>query len=227
MNFITIKGWVFALSLLSLLLWPFCTSAQSSLLSRTDNQEWNDVQLAIPVTKQIDFSFVGTLRFGRDLGRAVDERIGAGFTFKANKYLNASAAYLHIGMQPISIRRIYEERVVFPITVRVPVGKFSLSDRNQFEFRRRHPGGNSTRYRNRFQVDHPVGPARWNLSIFAADEVFYDWSFDAWVRNRASAGVTKVMNKHLTIDLYYLRQNDGRSIPGDLNVLGTAFRFKL
>jgi uncharacterized protein DUF2490 len=205
------------------------STACAQLLSnlRTDTQEWNDFQLAIPVSRQIDFGIVGTMRMGRDLNRPVDERIGAGVTFKFNQYVSASAAFIHIGMQPIKGRAIYEDRGTFPITLRVPVGKFILSDRNQFERRLRHPGIDSTRYRNRFQIEHPVGSKEIKLSIFVANEVFYDWSFNAWVRNRAQVGITKVFNKHMTTDLYYLRQNDSHSVPGDLHVIGTSFRFRL
>ena len=194
---------------------------------RSDNQEWNDFLLTVPITRQIDFGILGTLRLGRNWNRPVDERIGVGVSFKLNQYLSASAALIHIGMQPFEGRVVYEDRTSFPITLRVPVGKFIVSDRNQFERRLRHPGVDSTRYRNRLQVEHPVGPKDLKLSIFVANEVFYDWSFNAWVRNRASVGITKVFNKHLTTDLYYLRQNDSHSVPGDLHVIGTFFRFKL
>ena len=40
-------------------------------------------------------------------------------------------------------------------------------------------------------------------------------------------GGTKVFNKHITQDIYYLRQNDGVSVLGDLNVVGTTLRVKL
>jgi hypothetical protein len=66
-----------------------------------------------------------------------------------------------------------------------------------------------------------------HLSLYIADEVFYDWSLDRWVRNRFIVGGTKVLNKHLTQDVYYLRQNDGVSVPGDMNVIGTTLRVKL
>ena len=105
--------------------------------------------------------------------------------------------------------------------------KFRLSDRNLFERRFRNPGATSTRYRNRFQVEHPVGPKKLGLSLYVADEVFYDWSVNRWVRNRFTAGASKVFNKHFTQDLYYLRQNDGVTIPGDLNVIGAALRLRL
>ncbi|MEJ7712427.1 MAG: hypothetical protein WKF84_21880 [Pyrinomonadaceae bacterium] len=61
--------------------------------------------------------------------------------------------------------------------------------------------------------------------MFVADEVFYDWSVDDWVRNRFTIGVSKVFNKTFTGDLYYMRQNDGRSRPGDLHVIGTTSGF--
>jgi len=77
------------------------------------------------------------------------------------------------------------------------------------------------------QVDHPIGPSKQKLSLFVSDEVFYDWSFNAWVRNRAAIGVSKVFTKHFTLDLYYMRQNDSHSFPGDLHIIGTAWRFKL
>ena len=201
-------------------------SAQS-IVDRTDNQQWTDVQLAIPVTKTIDFNMLGTLRLGRDISHAVDERAGVGFTFRIGKYVQVAPNFLGIAMQPSANRRLWENRLTLPITLRFNAGKFTLSDRNQFERRFRSNGVKSTRYRNRFLVEHPIGPDKLKLSLFVGDEVFYDWSVDRWVRNRFAAGVSKVFNKHFTQDFFYLRQNDGVSVPGDLNVIGTILRFKL
>jgi hypothetical protein len=195
--------------------------------SRHDTQNWNDVFLTVPLSKRIDFVMQGTLRNGRNLHRPVDERLGIGFSFKLGKYLTVVPNYLYIGMQPFEGRRVFEDRLSLPATVRVPVGRFVFSDRNLFERRFRRPGINSTRYRNRFQVEHPIGPSKQKLSLFVSDEVFYDWSFNAWVRNRAAVGLSKVVNKHFTFDLYYMRQNDSHSVPGDLHVIGSTWRFKL
>ena len=176
--------------------------------------------------KQVDFNLYSTFRIGRDITHLVDRRVGAGFTFRVGKYLTLSPYYLNIVMRPSERRKVNENRLLFPITVRVPLGKFLISDRNQFERRLRFPI-NSTRYRNRLQVEHAIGPDGLALSLFVADEVFYDWSVNRWVRNRFSVGGIKVFNKHFTQDFYYLRQNDGVSIPGDLNVIGTTLRFRL
>jgi hypothetical protein len=200
---------------------------QTTAPSQTDNQNWNDVYLFVPVTRTVDFVMQGTLRLGRDISQPVDERVGVGFSFRFGKYVTVIPNYLHIRTQPFANRNLYENRLSIPATVKFPVGKFTLSDRNLIERRLRHPGGDSTRYRNRLQIDHPVGPAKHKLSLFVSDEVFYDWFFDQWVRNRFAVGVTKVLSKHLTGDLYYLRQNDSHAIPGDLHVIGTALRIRL
>ncbi len=203
------------------------TTPVSAQLDQTDNQFWSDFQLVVPVTKQVDFNFLGTFRLGRDFSHPVDERVGAGFSFKFGQHVTVSPNYLHIGMQPFAGRRIWENRLTLPVVLQFKIDKFTLRDRNQIERRYRNSGVKSTRYRNRFQVEHPVGSDKLGLSLFITDEVFYDWTVDRWVRNRFGVGVIKVFNKHFTQDLYYLRQNDGVSVPGDLNVIGTTLRFRL
>ena len=179
------------------------------------------------MTKTVDFNVLGTLRLGRNITHPVDERIGVGFTFRFGKYLTVAPNYLHIGMQPFEGRRIWENRLTLPVTLRFNLDKFRLSDRNQFERRMRNSGLKSTRYRNRFQVEHPVGPDDLKLSLFVADEVFYESILQRWSRNRFTIGVSKVFNSHYTQDIYYLRQNDGVSIPGDLHVIGATIRLRL
>jgi len=210
-----------------LLLFVLSGVASAQLVDHTDNQVWSDVQVAVPMTKDIDFNMLGTLRLGRDISRPVDERIGMGFTFRFGQHISVAPNYLYIATQPVRNRRLFENRLSLPVTLRFNVEKFRLSDRNMFERRFRNAGVVSTRYRNRFQVEHAVGPKKMNLSLYVADEVFYDWAIDRWLRNRFTVGGTKVFNKHLTEDFYYLRQNDGVAIPGDLNVIGTTLRVKL
>ncbi|HXG91140.1 MAG TPA: DUF2490 domain-containing protein [Blastocatellia bacterium] len=193
---------------------------------RDDTQWWNDFQVTFPVSKKIDFNLLGGLRLGRDLSHFVNERAGGSFTFKAGKYLSLSPGYLYIATQPVAGRKGYENRLMFAGTMRFPLGRFSVSDRNQFERRFRNPI-DSTRYRNRLQIEHPLKIDSVDLKLFASDEVYYDRSVNRWVRNRFSIGGGKTFNENLTIELYYLRQNDGLTRPGDVHAIGTAFRVRL
>lgn len=203
-------------------------SAQSGKPApQDDTQIWNDVQIAVPVNKQIDLNLFGTLRLGRDVTHAVDERAGFGFTFKGQKYFTFAPSYTYIATQPVAGRKGYESRLSMAVTARKQFEKLTVSDRNLFERRFLNSKPDTTRYRNRLQFEYPVSLGSLKLRLFASDEVFYDWGAKSWVRNRFSAGASKTFNKHFTFDLYYMRQNDGRSRPGDLHVLGTTYKIRL
>ena len=66
-----------------------------------------------------------------------------------------------------------------------------------------------------------------NSRASIADEVFYDSLASAWIRNRFYIGAAKKINEHFTLELYYVRQNDGHSRPVDINALGSIFKFRL
>ncbi|HET6974599.1 MAG TPA: hypothetical protein VFH96_11270, partial [Pyrinomonadaceae bacterium] len=91
------------------------TSHASAQIDRSDNQLWSDVQVAVPLTKNIDFNMLGTLRLGRDISRPVDERLGTGFTFRFGQHLQIAPNYLYIGMQPFRNRRVWESRLSLPV----------------------------------------------------------------------------------------------------------------
>ena len=202
-------------------------AAAQSRVPESDNQSWNDVQITVPVTKQVDFTMQATLRLGDNFSQAVDQRWGVGFVFKLNKYFSLNQLYFHREARPPNGRPEREERVTLGAMVRFPAGKFTISDRNWFERRWREPQVDAWRYRNRLQVEHPFKIGKKKFTWFVADEVFYDWSLHVWPRNRAAAGISRVLNKHLTVDLYYTRQNDSHTRPGDLNIIWSTWRIKL
>jgi hypothetical protein len=65
-----------------------------------------------------------------------------------------------------------------------------------------------------------------NTKWFVADEVFYDSFTNRFSRNRFGFGISKTINKKLTWDLYYTRQNDGFAHPGDLHIVWQAWKIK-
>jgi len=192
-----------------------------------DNQSWNDIQVTIPLNKKTEFVLLGTVRIGDNVTSFVDERVGVRLNYAIQKYVTLQTLYFHRDAKPPNGRHEREERLTFGANFRIPMGKFTLNTRNWFERRWRHPQVNAWRYRNRIQLDHPfkIGTTKFNWLL--SDEFFYDWSLHAWPRNRAAAGISHTFNKHLTLEIYYMRQNDGRARPGDLNIIGTTWRVRL
>jgi hypothetical protein len=63
--------------------------------------------------------------------------------------------------------------------------------------------------------------------LYITEEVFYDSLLKRFSRNRFTVGVNKTLTNQLSLDLYYMRQNDGTTRPGDLHVIGTSWKIKL
>ncbi|MBK8151486.1 MAG: DUF2490 domain-containing protein [Acidobacteria bacterium] len=120
-----------------------------------------------------------------------------------------------------------EHRLNLRIGYKFPIKKFGLSHRSWFEYRMR-PTGNSWRYRPSltFEKDLP-GKLIPKAKFYVTEEPFYDSSLKRFSRNRLSFGINKTLSNSLSLEIYYLRQNDGISRPGDLNVIGTSFKLKL
>ena len=194
---------------------------------KSDTQFWNDTLLTMPIHKRVDFGFTLTTRTNSHLSDVLDERWGAGWIIKVNKYLTFTPSYFHRQARQPRLIKEHEERLTLGATLRFPVRKFTVIERNGFERRWREPQRDAWRYRVRGQIEHPFTVKKFNLTGYVSDEIFYDWSVHRWVRNRFAVGGYHAFNKHFTLDLYIMRQNDGLSRPGDLTVLGSQMRFRM
>ena len=199
-------------------------AAAQAATETEDFQSWNDVQITAPMSKRVDFILTGTARFGGNLRKAVDQRLSIAFNLKINDWLSVQPSYTHISTTPVVGRNRIENRLSFAATYKFPFKKFGLSNRGLFE-RRLRSAQNSTRYRNRLLFELPLKKF-YDTRFFASEEVFYDWSLKRWSRNRFAVGLGKAINKKLGIDVFYMRQNDGTTRPGDLHIIGTTLKVR-
>ena len=189
-----------------------------------DFQSWNDVQLTIPLSPKVDFQTQFTARLGKNVTRLNDGRFLAGLVFKPHKSFSINPFYWSIwARNAVSVFR-FESRYSLRLTYRFPFKPVGLSHRSQFEYRVR--ATNSWRYRAALNLEKDL-PKKFNGKFFVADEVFYDSVPGRFSRNRFSIGINKIINKDLSLDLYYMRQNDGLARPGDLHVIWAALRIRI
>ena len=191
-----------------------------------DVQSWNDIQLTTAITKKIDVFFKITMRFGKNVSRLTDARFAFGTVLKPVKSLSISPFYWSIEARNTAGLYKTEHRLNLSATYRLPIKKFGLTHRSTYEYRIR--AVKSWRYRAQmtFDKDIPkhVVP---DVKFFIGDAVFYDSATGKFSRNRFNIGITKTVNKNLAVDIYYMRQNDGFTHPGDLNTVWTAWKIKL
>jgi Protein of unknown function (DUF2490) len=190
-----------------------------------DFQSWNDLQLTIPLSPKLDFQTAFTARLGKNVTRLNDGRASFGVVIKPHKSFSINPFYWSIwARNAVSVFR-FESRYNLRATYRFPVKPFGLSHRSQLEYRVRG-AAKSWRYRAMLNLEKDL-PKKFNGKFFIADEVFYDSVPGRFSRNRFSIGINKVINKDYSLDLYYMRQNDGLARPGDLHVIWTALRVRI
>ena len=191
-----------------------------------DNDTWHDIVLTAPLSAQFDFFAQGTFRFDQNSSRLYDRRIAVGLIYKPTKYLSISPFYWDIEARNAAGRFRVESRLNLRAVYRFPFKQIGLSHRSWYEYRERRPR-NSWRYRPALTIEKELSrKILHDARVYLTEEVFYDSILEQFSRNRVTLGVNKTFNQHFALDVYYLRQNDGFSRPGDLNVFGTSWRLR-
>ena len=192
-----------------------------------DFQSWNDFQITVPMSKQFDFFTKITMRLGKNVTRLNDGRYAVGFVWKPTKSLSFSPFFWYIRARNTAGQFRTENRLSLATSYKFPIKSVGLTHRSTFEYRERRPVS-TWRYRAMMTVDKDI-PEKIipKAKFFVADEVFYDSATDKFSRNRFQIGITKTINKQWSVDIYYMRQNDHFTHPGDLSVIWTAWKLKL
>lgn len=97
---------------------------------------------------------------------------------------------------------------------------FTLSDRNMY-VRRFTPTSEINRYRNRVYAGHPLSFGSYKVNPFVFDEVYHDFAPGDWLRRNWGVGAVDMpINRHLTFQPSYIRQDD--QFFRSVNFLGLA-----
>jgi Protein of unknown function (DUF2490) len=220
----------FASALILFLAGALATSAQTPTptpVDDTDVQSWNDISISKAIHDKVDVVVPLTFRFGKNISRLNEGRIGIGLAFKPHSRVTISPTYLYIKSRNSAGRFATENRVTAGITYKFPVKVVGVSHRSIFEFRFR-PNRYTWRYRPSITVEKQL-PEKWakGLKAYVTEDPFYDSAAGRFSRNRLTFGINKTLNKHLSLDLYYLRQDDRNSDLKHVHVLGTGWKIKL
>jgi hypothetical protein len=210
-----------------LLLLTLNGKAQNTDSPGDDNQFWHETSVSVPLNKNLTLAFFGVSRIGRDFKNLIDERAGVVLTSKLNRHLTIFGGYLYRVVQPAPRIRRFENRSLGGFTVSAPLAKFVFSNRNTFEYRANNSRPDSINYRNRTTVEKNVEIFDIKFKPYLSFEVFYDPRPKRWFRQRYTIGATKNLNKKLVGEIFYIRQQDVISRPGNLNVIGTVLRVQL
>ncbi len=201
------------------------TAQAPPLVPQDDVQSWNDVQLTVPIAKKVDFWTSITMRFGKDVSRLNDARFGIGFIYKPHKQFSFQPYYVSVKARDSRGRFREEHRLSFRATYKFPIKKFGLIHKSLYEYRIRSTG-NLWQYRPALTFEKEIKFIP-KAKFYVTEEVFYFSNLKKFSRNRFSVGINKTLSKKLSVDIFYLRQNDGNSRPGDIHAIGTSWKIHL
>lgn len=211
----------------SALLFLAVSCASQAPIDDDDVQSWNEIQVTAPITKKVDLYNVVTIQFGKNLTGIVNSRFSVGTIIKPVKGLAITPFVMFMSVRNSHDVFRYEYRANLRAVYKHQFEKFAVSHRSQFEYRIR-PGANTWRYRPSITLEKEL-PKKYfpGLKAYVTEEPFYDSASSRFSRNRFSVGLSRVINKTTTFDVYYLYQGDNFSHPASINVIGTALKLKL
>lgn len=221
--------------ILSVILFGSTLARSQTVQANPAFQSWNEVQLILPLmtgkdarAKSFDrltLTLNGIMRFGRKPVEAIDDRAGATFDHRINKYLFLTTGVLYRKDELVIDRRRYETRFDAGATLAKTWRGFVFRDRNLYEHRFRNSRADLDLYRQKIQVSYPV--KRGDRELFApfiSEEGYYDLRLHGWIQNEFFAGVSRKISPKTSIDVSYIRA-DGT--PVDVNGISFSLRIRL
>lgn len=182
------------------------------------------LQLITPVTRRVTVSTYGLYAGNAHASLALLE-----VPMTVQKHFVVTPSYEFVNVPPggfslLTNRTAYqsyqENQFRISGTVQTPWHEFTLSDRNMY-VRRFTPTSEINRYRNRIYVGHPLTFGSYKVNPFVFEEVYHDFAPGKWLRrNWAVAAVDMPIDRHLTFQASYIRQDD--QFFRSVNFLGLA-----
>jgi len=195
----------------------------SSAVPRSDTQFWTEADLTVRVTASASMTCLGVIRDGSGLPNPALAGGGGTLDINDGPWTFTAGNLWVVVRSPASGHRTAVDLPLGAVSYEWSFAGVSFSDRNRAENLIGIPG-DPWRYRNRVLIDYPVtslGPIK---TLFASDEVFFDFGHDQWSRNRAQFGVVLPVQPNIQMQIYYMRQDDRFSHPGALNILGVTLK---
>ena len=182
------------------------------------------IQLITPVTTRVTVSTYGFYLGNLHTSIALIE-----VPLTLQRHFMVTPGYLFVNVPPSGLSLLtnqtanqsyHENQFRFAGTVLTSWRGFTLSDRNMY-VRRFTTTSEINRYRNKFYVAHSLSVGSYKVNPFVFEEVYHDFVPGKWLRrNWVVAALEMPINRHLTFQPSYIRQDD--QFLRSVNFLGLA-----
>jgi Protein of unknown function (DUF2490) len=182
------------------------------------------VQVVTPLTKRVTVS-----SYGFYLGNLHTSIALLEVPITLQKHFEVVPGYLFVNVPPVGLSLLtnqtanqsyHENQFRVAGTLLTSWHGFTLSDRNMY-VRRFTPTSEINRYRDKVYVSHPLSLGSYKVNPFVFEEVYHDFVPGKWLRrNWVVAAIDMPINRHLTFQPSFIRQDD--QFLRSVNFLGLA-----
>lgn len=182
------------------------------------------LQIITPVTKRVTVS-----TYGFYLGNLRTSIALLEVPVTLQKHFVVTPSYLFVNVPPVGLSLLtnqtanqsyHENQFRVAGTLLTSWHGCTLSDRIMY-VRRSTPTSEINRYRNKIYVSHPLSLGSYKVNPFVFEEVYHDFVPGKWLRrNWVVAAIDMPINRHLTFQPSYIRQDD--QYLRSVNFLGLA-----
>lgn len=201
--------------------------------ARDDFQSWNTLELSKRVGPRWELFFLPEIRIRDDAGELFYHEYRQGVRWKPSQSLQVGLNYLFVRNESSGKPR-EEHTGELDVTPNVTVARLKLSVRGRLALRTIQGSAGEQEWQLRLmpKMAYSIQVAGRTITPYLADDVFYDYTRDAWNQNRLFLGVTVPVgtsgNAEMGMDVYYMLQSQlgSRRDWSSNHVLGTKLSVK-
>lgn len=202
--------------------WVATAAASASAAVLADSQFWGEVDVTLPLTANLSLTAISMARSSLDADRPITYAGGLGVNVGVSETLTVTPFVKEYDVFSSSRQVwVWTRELGSDLTASWVLTPCELSDRSRV-YESVAAASSRWVYRNRPQINCQVGPDRWGLSAYTAEELFHYSSIEAVTRFRWTLGTRMTLSRACVVDVYYLRQNDEVQLPRRVTALGVT-----
>lgn len=180
--------------------------------AKDDFQIWSTVELNKQFGPQWEVFFLPEIRIRDDASELFYHEYRQGIRWKPSDYLQLGVNYLFVRNESSGKPRD-EHTGELDVTPKLTAGPLKLSVRGRLALRtiEGSPGEQEWQMRLMPKIAYPTSVAGRQVTPYVADDLFYDYTRDAWNQHRLFLGVVTPLGQRLgarlSLDVYYMLQS--------------------
>ncbi|HEY1874753.1 MAG TPA: DUF2490 domain-containing protein [Steroidobacteraceae bacterium] len=189
-----------------------------------DTQLWTELDVTGPLATNTTITGIAKLRVSESLPNPTLTSLEADLNHKVGDWW-LSVGYRHEVTPDRPEETVDGKEVKITQILKLFASRAWRFERNTLALRLRlddtlNASSNPWRARIRLEYRWATEGISWMSSLFANDEVFYEFQDQNWYRNRFRAGANVVLTERTDLQVFYQRQDSNNSTPGAINALG-------